>query len=277
MFGKPAGEGELSEAPKDKEEEREQLDEMVEVAVRNAGAEEAAQIRDINRSLTDDLDAVFESSAVDLCTRAGNVDPGQVVAADNSTEMQELNAQQASNTSDLDDQPSTRRQWNTQRFIALFGGVGGLAGAGAMLYEIIKSETTKCDDGDVPLPDEIKKKIKALVKTWWFVPDPDFWNRFATAVSDKTAPLTVQDQILFTSYVIDLAGPSNLIWATSTDQETLVNALYDAYKTSGYETGPMYRAVIPMTYQGKALQRGVAATLLRYALLKALITDPGAT
>jgi hypothetical protein len=61
-------------------------------------------------------------------------------------------------------------------------------------------------------------KVRVLVKQWWARSDTDYWGDLATAADDPKLALTLEDQILFMNYTIDLSrslcgsGRARLSW-----------------------------------------------------------------
>lgn len=246
-------------------------------------------IADVTRTLAGLDRGTFMSADLDAAQNSRVVPPAAVVVpgGDSDSELDQMDKNLDEVLQDLrrpnpqrpGDDPTQRQQWNTQRFIAAFGGLVVVATLIGVLYVIIKDAIQNKDDTDVPLPPDTKKKIRALVKKWWGQSDTDFWNSFATTVTDPVQSITVADQILFMNYVINLSPIAPWTWTSSDDVVAVVKELLDAYAAGGSQTSAMYKLAPtlkdphPRDGQPETLIRPVAATVLRYALTDILVND----
>jgi hypothetical protein len=267
------------------ESENDEVSKEVEsIEERNADsfiADQQARLRDLAADL-DELEMVeFHYEDLVAAQQGAPVNPGEVVADGGQPDDLQDNLDQA--VERIRAQPDERAQWNTQRYIAIFSGIGGIAGMVSLIYEIVHNATTGDDDkhhsDDNPLPDEVKDKVRKLVREWWSRSDTEYWGDLADAADNPKLALTIQDQILFMNYTIDLSPTTTWIWRTSDDIVAVVNQLLTAYANAGSKTSAMYTLVPTITYldtssnQEVALPRPVAASVLRYALSNILI-DP---
>jgi hypothetical protein len=226
------------------------------------------------------LDAdMFRSSELDASQNRAVNNPGIAVGDGGNNDVANMDQNLNRVMNNIANDPTARQQWNTQRFIAIFAGLSGVAATVAVVYQIIKDALAGKDDSDVPIPDEAKKKVRDLVKKWWAQADEDYWKAMAVAADNPDLSLTIADQILFMNYTINLSPIVPWIWQSSADLVSVVNQCETAYATAGSKTSAMYllapalKDPHPNPPQPTILPRAVAATVLRYALTNILI-DP---
>lgn len=249
------------------------VEDMITANAESFVAEEAEQVRQVREVLAGIEMDTFHSSDLNTAQEEVVINAAEVIQG--PPDHPALAAPNAAVEAAMDNiraQPDSRQQWNTQKFIALFSGVGGIAGAVAAIYTIIKAETTGSNSGDVPLDDPTKKKVRDLVAKWWSRSDTAYWGDLATAADSAELALTLPEQILFMNYTIDLSPVTVWIWRSDQDVRTVVDQLRAAYATSGSKTSAMYRLAPTLTYLNTStntnvpLPRPVAANVLRYAL-----------
>lgn len=282
------GEG-LSEAPEGGDEALDAEADSEERSLEESDSEsfsreEAADLGQLREALNSVEMRSFHSQRLANAQQATPINAGIAVADGGTPADLDANVDQVARR--VRAQPDERQQWNTQRFIALFSGIGGIAGMLAAVYEIIHNAINAKSDGDEnnPLPEDVREKIRALVKKWWGRSDAEYWDDLATAADKEDLALTLEDQILFMNYTIDLSPTTPWIWQSSDDIRSVVDQLRTEYSKSGSKASAMYRLVTTIRYtdpaanQAVPLPRPVAATVLRYALSYILIepnTPPG--
>lgn len=163
-------------------------------------------------------------------------------------------------------QGSKRAEWNAVQWLLLAGlPVPKLVG---ILFEEAARVAMGHDDADVPLPDDMKASVRALMANWTLIDDTEFWGRLAKLVDANQSHLA--SVVYFTQYAAAFFPlPEPLIWDKSADKMAVVMSLRDTYLRQGRSIGAVLGRLSTLSYKGVPLERYAQASCasLAFAIL----------
>lgn len=190
----------------------------------------------------------------------------------------ELDASRRAVQGNIAESSLEERAYNVNRWSVVVAGLsafGALATGAFTAYVALRSANNS--DGPVVPSGVNTPLITSLIQQWEDLDDSDFWNAVAAYIrANETGgkALTLADQYQFLTYVMDLWPLTQPFEWSGSDATAARDYFLAQYADAGNDTAAMYSAVAGYTYQGQALPRAVAATVLQWAIAK-LIVDLG--
>ena len=257
----------LSDPPKNEDEEKNDLEEEIEPIERPAQLQvDQNAIRTQLAVVEGSVSAGQVAQATEMHLFGADIIDPRLITTDIPPDLQEA-ARQVQST--VQQSATNERSYNLNRWNVIIGGIGAFATTISGVFGIYAAMRQNCHCGPKQPAGVDTETISALINQWGALPDDSFWQMLAAYIDankGRSTELTLGDQYQFMTYVIDLwplAVPWN--WSGS-DLMAACDAFVSAYVSGGNDTAAMYRAVPGYTYQGSPLPRSVAATVLRFAL-----------
>jgi hypothetical protein len=250
----------------------EELAEAAREVIAAGDAELEADYRNLSLRL-DELEVNLASPVLDQVQAQRYTDPNSGVRGRDGTDAvakkeQAVQAVLDKNSSGDAVEERKKKESNAAKYCFLFGLIVTGATIGIVMTALNRAAHGQNAD-DLPLPDNVKAQIEALVKAWQQLPEETYWAQLADYAGRSEA--TIADMIYFMQYTMVLSPlQAPWLWNSYADKDDYSGKLVAASKVGGLPA--LFNQVPLLRYQREGrpapepLPRYIGANLVQLAL-----------